>query len=77
MNQTAHSTSTSRSTLIGRVLIAFTAVLMLLTLYQIFIVAPVEKQMGIVQKLFVGNATRILGLSAALARAEAARAALA
>jgi heme exporter protein C len=45
-------TSTSRSTLIVQVLIALTAVLALITLYQIFVVAPVEKQMGIVQKIF-------------------------
>jgi heme exporter protein C len=45
-------TSTNRSTLIVQVLIALTAVLALLTLYQIFVVAPVEKQMGIVQKIF-------------------------
>jgi heme exporter protein C len=45
-------TSTNRTTLIVQVLIALTAVLALITLYQIFVVAPVEKQMGIVQKIF-------------------------
>jgi heme exporter protein C len=44
--------SSSRSTLILQVLIALTAVFMLITLYEIFVVAPVEKQMGIVQKMF-------------------------
>jgi heme exporter protein C len=42
----------SRSTLILQVLIALSAVLTLITLYQIFVVAPVEKQMGIIQKIF-------------------------
>jgi heme exporter protein C len=50
--ETTMDRSSSRSTLILQVLIALTAVLMLITLYQIFIVAPVEKQMGIVQKIF-------------------------
>jgi heme exporter protein C len=44
--------TSSRSTLILQVLVALTAVLTMITLYQIFIVAPVEKQMGIVQKIF-------------------------
>lgn len=44
--------SSSRSTLILQILIALTAVLALITLYEIFVVAPVEKQMGIVQKIF-------------------------
>ena len=52
MDQAHEPPKTSRSTLILQVMIALTAVLMMITLYQIFIVAPVEKQMGIIQKIF-------------------------
>jgi heme exporter protein C len=50
--EAAMERSSSRSTLILQILIALTAVLALITLYEIFVVAPVEKQMGIVQKIF-------------------------
>ena len=46
------SSRTTRSSLALQILIAVTAGLMLITLYSIFIVAPVERQMGIVQKMF-------------------------
>src|SRR5262245_12523914 len=46
------SSRSNRSSQILQILIAVTAVLMLVTLYQIFIAAPVERQMGIVQKMF-------------------------
>lgn len=44
--------SSARGTLALQVLIALTAVLTLVTLYAIFVVAPIEAQMGIVQKIF-------------------------
>ena len=43
---------TSRNTLVLQVLVALTLLLMVVTLYLIFFVAPVEKQMGIVYKIF-------------------------
>lgn len=46
------SSRSNRSSLILQILIAITAVLTLVTLYQIFIAAPLERQMGIVQKIF-------------------------
>jgi heme exporter protein C len=46
------SSRSNRSSLILQVLIAVTALLAMVTLYQIFVAAPVERQMGIVQKIF-------------------------
>lgn len=54
--------SSSRSTLILQILIALTAVLSLITLYEIFVVAPVEKQMGIVQKIFYFHVPSAYGM---------------
>ncbi|HEX4352360.1 MAG TPA: cytochrome c biogenesis protein CcsA, partial [Polyangiales bacterium] len=42
----------SRSTAVLSGLVAVSAAVMLVELYEIFIVAPVERQMGIVQKIF-------------------------
>jgi heme exporter protein C len=46
------SSRTNRSSLALQILIAVTALLTPVTLYEIFVVAPVERQMGIVQKIF-------------------------
>jgi heme exporter protein C len=46
------SSRTNRSSLALQILVAVTALLTPVTLYEIFVVAPVERQMGIVQKIF-------------------------
>jgi heme exporter protein C len=60
--ETAMERSSSRSSLILHVLIALTAVLTLITLWQIFMVSPVEKQMGIVQKIFYFHVPSAYGM---------------
>jgi heme exporter protein C len=62
LTETTMERSSSRSSLILQVLIALTAVLLLITLWQIFMVAPVEKQMGIVQKIFYFHVPSAYGM---------------
>lgn len=52
----------SRSALVLQILIGLTALLMLVTLYEIFVVAPVERQMGIVQKIFYFHVPSAYGM---------------
>ncbi|HKU37957.1 MAG TPA: cytochrome c biogenesis protein CcsA [Polyangiales bacterium] len=52
----------SRSALVLQVLIALTALSALITLYLIFVVAPVERQMGIVQKIFYFHVPSAYGM---------------
>lgn len=56
------SPAPSRSTLALQVLTALCAVLTLATLYAIFVVAPVERQMGVVQKIFYFHVPSAYGM---------------